>query len=259
MSNRHPSWAENRLLQVINFARTAEQIYQHPALRDDPASGSSSGYIIGAKVAQYIIDYKANLARRRYERAAQLLEVKGLGEDKLNDLLFSFSIGADEAFRDTLFNGILFENWEVQAHSISYGSANEFKAIASNGEHFRRAVADLHIQTLTNWSERERQQIRIIIQQAYQENYLDGHIGAFQLALWWYLFDYDNWFSYEKMKSACENYLSYHSYGTKSTQLRILRLQGATAIQEFQRDLMIPVIANEAEQKITIWEVQLND
>ncbi|MEM9884321.1 MAG: hypothetical protein AAF849_00395 [Bacteroidota bacterium] len=259
MSNQYPIWAESRLLAAINFARTAEHIYQHPALQDDPSSGDGRGYVLGEKVAQRIIDYRAALARRRYENARQLLEVRGLGADKLNDLLFSFSTSADEYFRKLLFDGLLFDNWDVRAHSIQYDSKETFLGIANSGENFLRVAADLYVKTLSNWSEEAQMQLKIRMRYAYHENYFDGHIGAFQLALWWYTFDYDNWFSYEKMKLACEQYLGHHNFGREGMQLRVLRLQELNPLAEFQRDQMIPVIVNYPEQKITVWEVQLND
>lgn len=259
MITLHPHWADTRLLRFLNRARTATSIYHYPDLRDDPNSGISNGYIIGEKVAQNILEFRQKLPRRRFINVEQLLEVKGLGQDKLNDLQYSFSTSADNFFKEVLFAEVLQDNWVVAPQSIEYETETDFLSVVQSGESFRRTAAMLYVQTLAHLDEAAKRQLEMRIHQAHQENYLDGHLGSFQFAFWWYLFDYDNWFSHEMIQSVCERYLDYHGFGDRTMELRILRLNGYTPVTEFQQDLIIPVVVNYVERRITIWEVQLND
>lgn len=259
MPYTHPSWAENRLLNFLNFARSAETIYQHPHLRDDPTSGSQNGYIIGQKVAQNIIDFRRQLPFPRYQSAEQLLQIKGLGKDKLNDLLHSFSTPADTAFRQMLFGEVLQDNWDLLPQSIEYQSDTAFDTSVSSRDHFRRVVATLCSKTQFVNNEAARRQFEISIHNAHLETFSESHLGAFQFAFWWYLFDQDNWFSYEMIKDVCERYLNYHGSGYSNMQFRLLHLNGYDSITDFRRQLIIPVVVNFAERKITVWDARLND
>ncbi|MFK7936882.1 MAG: ComEA family DNA-binding protein [Saprospiraceae bacterium] len=255
----YPTWAQKRLLRFLNTARSAEAIHHHPELRNDPNLGNANGYVIGEKVAQNIMQFRRERGFRPFRSLDDILAIKGLGDDKLNDLLYSFSKSADAAFEERLFEQVLQENWELQPQSTESESLNDFIAIADNRDNFRRVVAQLYAkQRFPNHSQAQRQ-LEMRIQQASVESYFDAHLGAFQFAFWWYLFDYDNWFSYEVMRDVCERYLNYHGNNDRAMQFRMIRLTGYDSIYDTQRDLLIPVVVNFTEQKITVWMAQLND
>ena len=259
MAQNHPTWAANRLLNFLNQARTAKAIYQHPDLKDDPNSGSTNGRTIGQKTAQKIIDHRKSNYYRPFRSLDDVLAVKGVGQETLNDLLFSFSDSADDAFIKALFSQVLGENWVMKQKTIDFDSKSDFEQVANNGENFRRTIAQHHAATFTRYSNIARRELEMRVHRALQVNYFDGHLGAFQFAFWWYLFDYDNWFSYDKIKEVCEQYLNHHGHGSNKMQFRVLHLDGYESIPEFQKGLVLPVVVNYPEQRITLWNVVLND
>ncbi|NJO02984.1 MAG: helix-hairpin-helix domain-containing protein [Bacteroidia bacterium] len=200
MNTDQPSWAENRLLNFLNQAQSAEDIYANENLKDDPTRGSAQGYAIGKTTAQNIIDFRESTPSKQFESVEDILQVPGLGEDKLHDLLKGCAVPADDAYIQSLFKELLGDNWEVTPHIIDYSSDDEFDEVANNAENFRRAVAPLYANTLSYYSSEAKRELEMRIHKAYQENYEEGHIGSFQLAFWWYLFDQDNWFSYENIE-----------------------------------------------------------
>ncbi len=259
MASEHPQWAQDRLLQFLNSVQSAEEIYQNPDLQDDPESGSKQGYVIGEKTAENILTHRSSLPRRRFESTDQVLDVPGLGEDKLNDLVHSFAIPADDAFVEALFAGPLGENWEVTPHVLEYASDAEFNLVADHAESFRRAVAPLYSNILSYYSNEAKRELEIRIHGAHQENYFESHLGSFPFAYWWYLFDQDNWFSYETMRGLCEDYLGYHGNDDRTMQFRMIHLGGYDSISDHRRFYTLPVVVNYPELRITLWSAELRD
>ena len=253
-----PEWVLQRLLAFFNRVRSAEQILQAPELRDDPNSGAEQGYLIGQKVARHIIDHRATLPRRRYQTEADILAVPGLGRDKLNDLLYSFSTPADDHFVNALFDGILYDNWALRPSICSYDSPEALRQVADGLDRFRLAVGELVAQA-HDWSGGEREAGMRVLRQAYVASYPEAHLGSFPFAFWWYQFDQDNWFSFETMRATCERYLSYHGFGAGGMQFRLVQLYNDTPANLVGRREMLPVVVNYAEAKITYWTAELND
>ena len=255
---KYPEWVLRRVLDFLNAARSAEQILAAPELKDDPDSGSSSGYVIGEKVAKNIIEHRRRLPRRRYQSRADILAVAGLGEDKLNDLLHSFNTSADETFRNQLFDGILLDNWELHPLEQTFDSLADLRLTADGLDRFRLAVA----QMMADREEpgyRPRRHFFGNWRTAYVASYPEAHLGSFAFASWWYRFDQDNWFSYEKIRLACECYLGHYGHGADGLEFRLLQLYNESPNNEITRSEMIPVVVNYAEAKITVWDAQLND
>ncbi|MEL6357851.1 MAG: hypothetical protein AAFQ37_13065, partial [Bacteroidota bacterium] len=200
---RYPQWVLPRVLDFLNQSRSVEQILSNPQLKD----ASGNGYVIGEKVAQKIIDHRSSLPRRRYQSKDDVLAVSGLGEDKFNDLMHSFFNPADEAFQELLFNGILYDNWVLQPQVKRFDSLEEMQAVTHGLDRFRRTVVDLWVPTRSWLDARAQKELRLRIRQAYVAGYPSSHLAAFQFAYWWYQFDQDNWFSYDRIKEACETYL----------------------------------------------------
>lgn len=59
-------------------------------IRDDPRVGASLGYGVGEIVAQRIIDKRNGLPGRKFTELGELNNIKGFGEDKFHDLLYTF-------------------------------------------------------------------------------------------------------------------------------------------------------------------------
>lgn len=88
---------QKRILSFLNRAKEATDIAgtepkYGPVV--DHKRGPISGYDIGETVAERILDKKKELKGNKFTDITELNEIKGLGQDKLNDLAYSF----DDAF-----------------------------------------------------------------------------------------------------------------------------------------------------------------
>jgi len=250
----HPHWALPRLLTFLNRARTTEVILEAPELTDDPASGGENGYVIGEKVAQNILTHRSRLPRRRYLSEEDILSVPGLGQDKLNDLLHSFSVSADEAFIAALRAGPIGENWELTPHTINYRNDEAYFLSTAGLDRLALTIADQVAATRRI----TKNEAAVLCRSAYVATHEEAHIASFPFAQWWYYFDQDNWFSFEQIRLLCENYLG-HYQGDKSIKLCMFHSYNASPLNAVWHRELFPVILNPMERKITVWEVQLND
>ena len=86
-----------RILTFLNCAIISKDIAafepQRGPIYDDPSTGQGDqirDYDIGLTVAQRILDIRASLPDEQFKDINQLDNINGLGQDKLNDLAYSF-------------------------------------------------------------------------------------------------------------------------------------------------------------------------
>ncbi|MEM9528804.1 MAG: hypothetical protein AAGA31_19495 [Bacteroidota bacterium] len=250
---KHPDWVLTRLLGFLNYSFSADRLLSAPELKDDPDSGPEGGYAIGEKVAQNITDHRRSLPTRRYTSTEDILSVPGLGQDKLNDLLHSFSTSADEAYTNALRRGPIGENWELTATTVSFRDDIQYRAATAGLDLLKIQAARLYAQA-------NKLQERTTIPQfrsAYVATQAEAHPASFAFAQWWYYFDQDNWFSFEQMRLLCEKYLSHH-WGD-DLSLCLFHFYNDTPLNSIWHRDVVPVVLNPAERKMTLWGVQLND
>ncbi|MEL7119631.1 MAG: hypothetical protein AAFO07_09325 [Bacteroidota bacterium] len=255
-----------RILHFLNSVKDVKDITESELLKDDPNSGSKSdnekGIVIGDKVAQSIINLRNNLPARRFRHISQLEEVKGLGKDKINDLIYSFDIKADDAFIDLLRStNTLMENWTLTPHYFQLRQPHFSQLIKSPlalqewvSQQVRQIVAKRH----------ENYMLQILaedhLKKCYIDHFEDAHYGAIAFAFWFYHFDADNWFSFERMRTHCETYLNHYPNAEQGLELILYKgfhTGGLLTKGITPKDL--PVVINRAEESITIWAIELFD
>ncbi|MEL7159624.1 MAG: hypothetical protein AAFN92_02610 [Bacteroidota bacterium] len=251
---KHPHWAVERLLSFLNTSFTAERLLDNPAVTTDP--DGDGGYLIGEKVAANIVTHRRSLPRRRYTNLDEVLSVPGLGEDKLDDLLRNLSTPADEAFQTALFAGPLGENWRVTPATIPFRDDAGIIAATAGLDVLRRHVARAWAELR---GEEDPQAAILRLRDAHVLTYEEGHLGSFAFAQWWYYFDQDNWFSFERMRLLCETYLGHHGNAPRNMHFCVVQPYGGHPLNMADRDLLIPVVLNFAEWKITVWGAELFD
>lgn len=269
LSTQHlDHWVVKRILSFLNEVRDVNDLVSSEAesvVKDDPSTGTE-GYGIGKVVAERIIEQRDQLPARRFRDITQLNGIKGFEQDKFNDLAHSVGVTAAEAFVNRLFDTeILLSNWSVQHHTTHFNDEMTFYQIVENEGSFIGWVADtiqeIAVQRHSNHLVAE------LSAEAVYSSYLDsfetGHYGSFAWAFWFYRFDADNWFTYEVIRQAIDDYFNYYGYYSGSDN-RIefhlfkgflndgLLTEGITV-----RDL--PVTVNFAEQSISIWSAELFD
>ncbi|MEN0006375.1 MAG: hypothetical protein AAF798_19640 [Bacteroidota bacterium] len=257
-----PTWVESRVLQFLNNARAIEDIIESSALLDDPNSGGTSNITIGATVAQRIIDRRLSLSRRRFSSVRQLEGIAGFGTDKFNDLVYSFGKPAAEAFRAAMFNGVIMDNWVLSDYTQHFEDEIAFRALVGNESAFKEWVS---YRMKRAWEEQGlgaplAEAKRQLLYQSYLEIFDVEHYGAIELAFYFYQFDADNWFSFDRVRTVCEQYLSYFPDWRNRQELRMFKGFNKVGIQSTSTQQgSLPVVVNYGEQAITIWQAELFD
>ncbi|MEM6265162.1 MAG: hypothetical protein AAGI38_21850 [Bacteroidota bacterium] len=260
-------WVVRRVLNFLNSARTVEDITgkdreNHP-LVDAPSDGNSkANYTIGEKVAENILAFRNSLSNRRFTTLSQVDEVPGIGPDKITDLLYSFRITSAERFRTYMYDNLLRENFRLKAYTTFWEDTETYRSLTRNRGHLSSWAAEqvkqLSLERYNNFTIARLG--RKLVEQAYPETYENAHYEAFAFALWFYRFDADNWFSYEAVKLACDQYLSSNGFSSDDAQLFLLKgfpnggiLNEAITVDD------LPVVADPVEQSLTIWTCELYD
>jgi hypothetical protein len=176
-------WVEARILDFLNNAKTAKDITDHPGLLDDPSNGVS-GTTIGSTVAQRLIDRRNSLPWRRYTSITQLEGIQGFGTDKFNDLVYSFGKSAADAFRASLFNGVILDNWQLTDYTDHFPNDAAFRMITQNDSEFRQWVG---YRMKRAWEDEGMDVAladakRKLLAQSYIEVFDIEHYGAIELA-----------------------------------------------------------------------------
>jgi hypothetical protein len=253
-------WTIKRIMGFFNRANTVTDLTQS-ILKDDPGTGTGK-YAIGEVVARRILDRRNVLPGRRFVAIAQINGIQGLGEDKFHDLVYTFRLPAAEAFQESLFANLLADNWQIDEHTIRFEDQGEFLEIVESDRTFRKwLIEELGVLGRKRMFHRfatgaacER------LSRSAMTAYPSGHLGAHALALWFYSFDQDNWFSFPEILRETMLYLDFMPFMDERTELRMfhgfdnqdLLVEGLTVSD-------LPVVVNYAEKAITIWSAQLND
>lgn len=256
------SWVAIRILNFLNYTRDAAQIVE--TVKDDPNSGNpGGGAAIGEVVASRILEKRNSLPNRRYDSINELEGISGFGEDKMRDMVYTFGVRAADAFRDGLFKkNIIADNWKVEHHTHYFQSEEEFDFTANIASNFTGFVAH-EVGRLVETRKKNELAGYLseqLIKEAHQDAYDISHYGSYAFAFWFYQFDADNWFSFERIRLEIEQYLSY--YISPTDDLRVVFFKGfpnSAALVDGITQPDLPVVLNRPERAISIWTAELFD
>jgi len=250
-------WVASRVLAFLNRAELSD----FQTIRDDPEDGP--GTAVGSRAAERILSAREALPGRRFRNLEQFLSVPGIGPDKLRDLGWSLAVPADVFFANRLQEHLLPENWSLMPQVISYDDQEEaFFQVAHNrgalaevvSEEVERIVLERQGNPLAAFLAGE------LIQRSDIEWTDDSHQASLRLATWFYRFDADNWFGFQDMWEACDQYLNYYPEWPLRMETCFFRgfpNSGVLVDHISPRDL--PVVINFAERTITLWTSGLAD
>jgi len=251
----------SRILRFLNNVIEASEITS--TVRDNPNVGNAQGHGIGETVAQRIIDRRESLEPfRRFNSLSQLEGIQGLGPDKFQDLVHAFSTTAAEDFKTRMYDGIIYENWTLEYHTTRFRTAAEFERIALNDSNLIDFIAD-EVQRISEARFGNAQAAYLadlLLKKSYPERLETGEFAGIAFAFWFYKFDSDNWFSFDRIRAATAQYFGY--YPTLSNRLELVLFKGfpngGILVQGITAD-DLPVVLNFAEKAITIWTAELFD
>jgi len=259
-----PEWVANRILGFFNRAQNIDDILDG-TIKDDPSDGP--GYTIGRQLADRILRTRKELKPfGRFTEFEQLDNIPGLGRGTLQDLVYSFGTSAAQAFRDYMYGEyVIYEaNWPLEFFRYEIEDKATFNEIARNDERFREWMGQQIGQLCGKRGVKEKDCNSMLqdLQTAYIDRYFNGTPAAgYALALWFYQFDADNWFSWERIQEACIRYFNHHS-GAYPWEMELRLLRGFTQRGIIQPGITpdaLPVVFNWPEQCITIWVSALYD
>ncbi|PTM12704.1 MAG: hypothetical protein DA408_09390, partial [Bacteroidetes bacterium] len=250
-------WVANRILAFFNAAGSVAEILDG-TIQDDPTDGA--GRTLGPTLAARILRERSQLPRLRFTEFSQLDAIAGIGEGALRDLVFSFGTPAAEAFQQSMYhNRVIYrENWPLEYFRTTIAEQQEFNDLVSDEAHFRRWVAD-RVSTLATERALAAPQREDMVAQLHT-NYIDTYhnstqAAALALALWFYEFDADNWFSWARILQETDAYLNHHQGGFPwYMELRFFRgFRNRGIIPPGITPPDLPVMVNWPEQSITLW------
>ncbi len=258
-----PLWISNRILHFFNQAKSVDDILDG-TIEDDPENGP--GKTIGLILAARILRTRNQLRRRRFTKFEELDAIKGVGKDTIQDLVYSFGTSAAESFKRGMYenNVIFLGNWPLEYFQTSFSNKKEFNNLVSDEKKFRAWVVEKigNICQERKVTKPKCRQMQNDIKKGYIDTYHNSTpAAAYAMALWFYEFDADNWFSWERIQEQTINYFEFHMGGNPwDMELRFFK--GFN-----QRDIIppgitppdLPVVINWSEQVITLWVSALYD
>ncbi len=252
---------EDRVLHFLNRLSSPTEITDSKLLRDDPFYDGTGGYTIGEKAAANILAAREKLPGHRFRYLEQLLDVKGIGHDKVNDLIHSFWKPAAEFFHEYLKADILLDNWKVEYFKESLRE-DDFNSVVESPGGVKTFIA----QAVTRVVQRKQSNRGAAIlagdfvRNAFLDIYESSELGSHAFALWWYHFDIDNWFSYDRIKEACTQYLDYYTDPDNRLELYLVKgFPNGAVLSEAVTTDDLPVVINYGEYSITFWAASLFD
>lgn len=254
-------WIADRVLQFFNRVKTIEDITE--AVKDNPFEGHSEekkGYGIGTTLAERILNYRNTLPGRRFRNLEQIWSINGLGEDKINDLIYSFDVPADELFKQYMYDNVIADNWELDYFSMQL-SDTSFEEVIIEENYLRDKVIEMVTIMATQRNGYSPTSAQLApLSFSFIETYQNPHFESFAFGLWFYRFDADNWFSFEEVQEATERYLDTYFHFDHRLELHLFKgfKNGGLLTDGISVD-DLPVVVNHAEKIISIWTAQLND
>ncbi len=107
-----PFWAARNILDYFNSVRTLMDITEGP-IQDDPRDGV--GRTIGPTIARRILDARRRLPLEQFTDIRQIDNIRGIGENTMQDLLYTFGRPAAEFFQEFMFEAEIIsrDNWDL--------------------------------------------------------------------------------------------------------------------------------------------------
>ncbi|MCB9356862.1 MAG: helix-hairpin-helix domain-containing protein [Lewinellaceae bacterium] len=257
---RMKDWVKNRILEFFNRVKVPADIIGR--VEDDPSDGP--GRSIGPVLARRIIEYRNRLPVRRFKTFDELDAVPGVGPNTLSDLEYSFDVPAADFFENSLFsNHVLPESWTLLHYEWEANNLSEFRKAVDDEGTFRDIVRSLAtracMETAGMSPEDSGAATEPLLTQYIDAYHNSTEEGALAFALWFYRFDADNWFSFERMFQQTSALFGYHAVPLWEMEMRFFKGFKHRIFTKLIAPPDLPVLVNYPEHKVTLWVSGLAD
>jgi len=258
-----PIWIQRRIVGFFNSVQNVDMILDG-TIQDDPTDGD--GKSIGRIVAARILRERNKLPDRKFTTLEQIDNVPGVGTDTIRDFVYSLGKSADETFRNEMYASrtIYMENWALEYFRYPVETEEAFLRLEQNPAELRQFI----IEKLTQLAQDKAVPVDLAnamisdLAQAYIDFYSNStQIAGYALAVWFYDFDADNWFSWESIQKQTLRYFSYHA-NEEQWQMDLYLFRGFTnrgIINPGISANALPVVMNKSELTVTFWLSELYD
>jgi len=106
------------VLDFLNKAQNPSDITDIQQYKPNITEDELKSYSIGESAAANILETRKQLRSERFNSITEVLAVKGVGEDKVMDIVRCIWQSAEETFRSYLFGNMLGGNWKI-VHNYS--------------------------------------------------------------------------------------------------------------------------------------------
>ncbi len=249
------------VLDFLNRAQTTNDITDIGQYRPDLDPADLAGYSIGPQGAQNILDARAALLTGQFTDLDEVLAVEAIGEDKILDIVDFLWFPTEELFRQELFREVLGGNWVVDYWRYTL-EPEEFDRLEQTPSLLQDFVS-----RKINEIARQRSDNFVIgslagalLDTTFSDR-VESLTALIQFASWWFRFDEDNWFSFDRISEIINPFLNYYNRqpGTYIDPVFYRGFQnGGTVADGISPDDLV-VTLNPAERAITIWGISLFD
>lgn len=258
-----PLWIQNRIVGFFNKARNINMILDG-SIKDDPANGKGS--TLGPTLAARILREKNSLPQRKFTDFEQIDDIRGIGPDTVQDLVYSFGQPAAAFFKRSMYDSetIYKDNWVLDYFRYQIEDEEEFTALVEDEESLRKfVIGKLKKESKDKkLSEKDIDAMVEDLESAFIDPYSNSTPEAtYAFALWFYQFDADNWFSWEQIQEQTQAYFDYN-FNTYPWQMDFYLFRGFEnkgLVEVGITPAALPVNVNWAEQSITFWGAALYD
>ena len=249
------------VLDFLNRAQTTNDITDIGQYRPDLTPAALSNYSIGSQGAQNLLEARAALDGGQFNTLDQVLAVNAIGEDKIFDIIDYLWFPTEEIFRQELFREILGENWVVDYWRFTMDQ-EEFDRLEQNPSLLQdfvgKKIKDIARQRSDNFVIGSL--AKALLEKTFPDR-VESLTALTQFASWWFRFDEDNWFSFDRISELIGPFLNYYNreIGRYMDPVFYRGFQnGGTVADGISPDDLV-VTLNQAELAITIWGISLFD
>ena len=246
-----------RILRFLNQIFRPQDLLNKLLVK--PEEGETKDYGIGPVVASRIIKRRKELPGWRFTELTQLNGIKGLGQDKLDDLVDTFNLSSAEHLLYVIESEqILYENFPFSFHAITFDDEASFEAHTKDEASLRKTVID-NIEFLASKDPLDPKDLAAAKDQignAYIEKIYTAYLAGYAWAVWFYGFDADNWFAFDTMRLPLSDYLDESG---EDPALYLFKGFNNGLIVQGISVLDLPVVVNPNELTVYLWTAELFD
>ena len=260
MSDIQP-WITRRFLRHLNQAQAPEEIIP-PQEKTRSLTAGATPSPVNPEKARDLLSAREQLPNRRFSSLEEIMERLQIRRDQLAELIASFSQPADEAFRRQMTDQLLGSNWTLAVDNTVIRDEVRFREVVDTPSRFCDLVAT-RVESLAYQHIQHAAAARLVaasLHDKYLDSYPEAAVGSYALALWFYRFDQDNWFSFDRVQQLAAQYLESSLPHSERLELRFFKgFQNSGVLVEGICPDDLPVVVNYEEQKISIWRCSLLD